>query len=120
MRTTAVLVIAANEQSPCVQTLDEMGFIPLVRGDMQGALDTVRREPFAAVCIDGGCERIDVLECVLNIRDVDGQTPVLVIHGNNSRHFARLLARQSNTYLVRECAELADALDRLLGEELER
>lgn len=120
MRPTAVLVIASSEQSPCVQVLDGMGFIPLVRREMQEAIDKLRREPFAAVCIDGGCEQVDVLECVLNIRDVNRQTPVLVVHGNRSDHFARLLAQQPDTHLVREHGGLEEALDRLLGEESKR
>jgi DNA-binding NtrC family response regulator len=114
MRSTAVLVIAASEQRPCVQALDDMGFIPLVRREMQEALEKLRHEPIAAVCIDGGWEGIDVLECVLNIRDVDGETPVLIINGKSADQFTGLLAQQPNTYLVQEDVGLEDELDRLL------
>ena len=52
--------------------------MPLVRNRIDAALDTLRHERIEGVLVDGPNTDVDVLEFVLNIRDVDGHVPILV------------------------------------------
>ncbi len=79
MKATALLVLGSVTDRTFVDALFDLGFSPLVRDSMPSALSKLRSERFAAVLVDGDAADTDVLEFVLNVRDIDEHVPVVVV-----------------------------------------
>jgi len=79
MKATALLVLGSVTDRTLVDALFDLGFSPLVRDSMSSALSKLRSERFAAVLVDGDAIDVDVLEFVLNVRDINEHVPVVVV-----------------------------------------
>lgn len=79
MKATALLVLGSVTDRTLVDALFDLGFAPLVRDSMSSALSKLRSERFAAVLVDGDAIDVDVLEFVLNVRDINEHVPVVVV-----------------------------------------
>ena len=82
MKAAALLVLGSVTDRTLVDALSDLGFAPLVRDSMWSALSKLRSERFAAVLVDGDAADTDVLEFVLNVRDIDEHVPVVVVGGS--------------------------------------
>jgi len=82
MEATALLVLGSMTDRTLVDALFDLGFAPIVRDSMRSALNKLRSERFAAVLVDGDSTDVDVLEFVLNVRDIDEHVPVVVVGGS--------------------------------------
>jgi hypothetical protein len=99
--------------------LRSLGIEPEVRGSMPGALERLRRGRLAAVLIDRGFTRVDPLEFILNVRDIEAAVPVVVIGSANDEFVDRQIRRQRCTAVVdgvRNMDLLAEELVRVLDE----
>jgi DNA-binding response OmpR family regulator len=110
MKPNAVLVLGSNDNQDLVDVLFDIGYTPIVRERMQGALDRLRHERFAAIIVDRDHVNVDVLEFTLNIRDFDEQTPVVVIGDSTDAQSDQVLLLQGQTFLL----EKRDVPDRLV------
>ena len=79
MKATALLVLGSMTDRTLVDALFDLGFAPIVRDSMSSALNKLRSERFAAVLVDGDSTDVDVLEFVLNVRDINEHVPVVVV-----------------------------------------
>ena len=79
MKPTAVLVLAGDNEKGFVDAILQLGLSALTRKTMDQALTAVRHESLVAIVIDRKQADVDPLEFVLNVRDVDEETPILVI-----------------------------------------
>ena len=81
MKPTAILVVGSKENNELLEAIFSIGFDPLVRENMEDAIEKLRQEPFMAIIVDTEHldSNIDVLEFILNIRDVVEHIPILVV-----------------------------------------
>ena len=119
MKTTAVLVVGRCTKRTWLQVVETTGLLPLVRHDMTAALDKIRHERFTAIVLDRGYERIDALEFVLNVRDLDQHTPIFVVGPSDDRNANQVLAQQNEVYLVGDMFALGNQLDQVAPENEE-
>jgi CheY-like chemotaxis protein len=94
-----VLVIGKDEKSPLVETLFDFGYMPLLRRDMHDALYKLRHERFRAIFVDRSYEGIDALEFILNVRDINGDIPIILIGQPLDQHEEEILKKQPNLHL---------------------
>lgn len=112
MKPTAVLVLGTRESKGLVEVLFDVGFTPIVRQRMQAVLEKLRPGLFAAIIVDRNHVDVDVLEFVLNVRDIDEQTPIVVIGQATDTQNDQALLSQRRIFLLGEF----DAPDRLANE----
>ena len=100
MKSQAVLVLGTYANKDLVDILLSIGLAPLVRENIQGVLDKVRHEQFGAIVVDQRHANIDVLELILNVRDVDGRIPVVVLGKLRDEAIRKTLASQKQIKVV--------------------
>ena len=117
MKSTAVLILGADRNRDLVELLFDFGFAPLVRKTIREALDKLRHERFSAVIVDRNHADVDVLEFILNVRDLDEQTPVVVIGSSTDAQSDQVLLSQRQTFLLGAFGtpdQLANELEQVL------
>ncbi len=122
MDSQAVLVLGNHANTELAEILSRFGFVPQVWGSMRHSLDKLRHQQFGAVLVDRKFTRADVLEFVLNVRDIDKKVPVLVI-GSGPEEIDREIARQRRTAIlaaVRDGDELTDRLRDIVKQNEDR
>lgn len=80
-----VLLLCAGDDIELMGELVRMGLMPLARSRVTDALHTLRHQPVAWVVIDDQRTDSDLLELVLNVRDIDEQVPIGVVTGPQSQ-----------------------------------
>jgi len=114
MENDTVIVIGAKNNKPLLDSLFKMGLIPITRETIQGAVEKLRRTSVSAVLIDSDLADVDLLELALNVRDIDGNTPIIIIGQLPDHNLAQVIVSQPGIYLV-EKHHLGRHLDELLN-----
>jgi DNA-binding NtrC family response regulator len=116
MKPQAVLVLGNHGNRKLIEVLSDSGFVPEVWGSVQHSLGKLKRQKFGAVLVDRKFTRADVLEFILNVRDMDADVPVLVI-GSGPETIDRKIREQARTVVVggvedgdELCLELQEAV----------
>lgn len=117
MSSQAVLILGNHANRDLAQAVANAGFAPQVWGSMRHSLDKLVRERFAAVVIDRKFTRADVLEFILNIRDIDKTIPVVVVGPGKDERIERKIVDQDHTVVLAEF-EGAETLAQKLAEAL--
>jgi hypothetical protein len=89
---------------------------------MRHSLEKLRHQKFGAVLVDRKFTRADVLEFILNVRDVNKEVPVLVI-GPGPEKIDKEIAKQGRTAIlgaVQDGDELADRLKEVVEQNENR
>ena len=118
MNSQPVLILGDHARVDLVKVLSSIGFAPQVRGSMQHCLEKLRQEKFAAILVDREFTRADVLEFILNVRDIDEDTPILVIGPPGTERIEKAILKQGYTALMSEPeseGRLADKLAEILS-----
>ena len=118
MKSTAVLILGTEHNRDLMEVLFDCGSAPLVRKSIREVLDKLRHERFAAVIVDRNHADVDVLEFILNVRDFDEQTPVVVIGTSTDPQSDQAILSQRRTFLLGEFGtpdQLANELEQLLN-----
>ena len=100
MNSQAVLVLGNHANRNLVQTLSRVGLTPQVWGSMRHSLDKLRHQKFSAVIIDRKFTHADVLEFILNVRDIDQKIPVLVLGSGQDEQMDREILRLNHTIIL--------------------
>jgi len=79
MTLRAVLVIGSPRNAVLRDALLEAGLTPVFRETILKAIDSLHRDRFVAIVVDEATARVDVLELVLNIRDLDDRLPTFLV-----------------------------------------
>jgi len=117
MRSQSVLVLGTYTNKGLIDILLGIGLAPLVRENIQGVLDKLRHEQFGAIVVDQRYANPDVLELILNVRDIDEQIPVVVLGKLSDETVRKTLASQKQTIVVEDTADgnkLAGRLEEIL------
>lgn len=114
MADRTLLVIGSVHNRRLVDGLTRRGWNATVTQPMQPALTALRHRAFEAIVIDRRRIETDVLELILNIRDFDDQTPIVVVGPPNDIDSNRIVARQVRVRVVerRTPEAAAEELDR--------
>ncbi len=102
MNSQAVLVLGNHANKDLVEVLSSIGFAPQVWGSMQHSLDKLRHEKFAAILVDLKFTHADVLEFILNVRDIDKEVPVVVVGTVEDERIDRTIVKQARTRVLTE------------------
>lgn len=98
----AVLILGSYANQEYVEVLSNIGFIPEVRGSARHSLDKVRRQRLSGVVIDRKFTHADVLEFILNVRDINPKIPVVVIGFGKDKQIDRKITKQDHTKVLGE------------------
>jgi FixJ family two-component response regulator len=83
-----------------MQSLSRIGFAPQVWGSMRHTLDKLLHQRFAAVIVDRKFTNADVLEFILNVRDINQKIPVIVIGSGNDERIDRKISKLGQTIIL--------------------
>lgn len=119
MNSQAVLVLGNHANRDLVEVLSNIGFAPQVWGSMQHSLDKLQHEKFAAILVDRKFTHADVLEFILNVRDIDKNISVVVIGPAKDERIDRTILKQERTIVLSE-VESKDRFAEKLSQALNR
>jgi len=119
MRPRAALVLGTSANGELLECLFQVGLTPVVRNTMDRALDALRHDRFAAVVVDRTVADVDTLEFILNARDEDESTAVLVLGERVESPALKALFARRNTTLVSGLAELIEVLQAASGTKVD-
>ena len=105
MRSQSVLVLGTYTNKGLIDILLGIGLTTLVRENIQGVLDKLRHEQFGAIVVDQRYANPDVLEFILNVRDIDKQIPVVVLGKLSDEAVRKTLASQKQITIVEDTAD---------------
>lgn len=95
-----VLYLCKDNSNKMIDKLFSMGYIPLIREKMFKALESLRHGDYQAVLIDARSSEVDMLEFILNVRDIDPNIPVLIIDRAENVFIDQAVVRLNNTFLM--------------------
>lgn len=113
MNSPNVLVLGNHANRDLVDVLSDIGFVPQLWGSMQHSLDRVRHEKFTAIFIDRKFTHADVLEFILNVRDINQEIPVVVIGPARDERAEEKIRRMDHTIILN-----GSERDHTLGEKI--
>jgi hypothetical protein len=96
-----ILVLSKVTQSNLVEDLFEMGFIPLVKPDINNVIHEIRHQHFILLIYHGDDLDIEPLEFVISVREMDGIIPIIILGSDVSKKEKELLMREPNVFLVK-------------------
>lgn len=114
MNSQKVLILGSHAHRDLVQAVTRMGFIPQVWGSIRHSLDKLRRERFAAVVIDRKFTHADVLEFILNVRDINERIPVVVLGSGKDEQIEKKIASQDHTVVLTEFEKIETLAQKLI------
>lgn len=100
MNSKDILVLGNHSQRDLMQSLSRIGFAPQVWGSMRHTLDKLLHQRFAAVIVDRKFTNADVLEFILNVRDINQKIPVIVIGSGNDERIDRKISKLGQTIIL--------------------
>lgn len=100
MDSARVLILGSYKQQKLNEALASAGFDPVVRRSMHEALDKVRHDQFAGIVIERDWVDVDVLEFILNVRDYDQSTRIMVVGGAGDPQTDQALSAMRETFNV--------------------
>ena len=100
MNSKDVLVLGTHANRDLVQSLSSVGFVPQVWGSMRHTLEKLVHNRFAAVIVDRKFTNADVLEFILNVRDINQEIPVVVIGSGNDERIDRKISKLGRTIML--------------------
>ena len=101
-----VLILGDHQRHQIEGILQRMNYAPLVRGSVQHCLELLRTRFLFAVFIDREFNQADVLEFVLNVRDLDCDVPVVVIGRSKDPELDSKIEQQGNVIIVDRIEEI--------------
>jgi CheY-like chemotaxis protein len=122
MKPTAVLILSHDENSYLLEPVFSIGLAPVVRGNMEEALDRLRHDRFAMILVDRSRADVDVLEFILNVRDINATIPVAVVgEPSAGGQVDKILWAQPRTYVIDKLEDqhrIVQYLERVLGAQM--
>lgn len=100
-----VLTIEGAGHSELQQRCRDWGFAAVATQSMWTAVSAVRADDFKAIVIDLESITDDILELVLNLRDINSVIPILVIGEPADNHLKQALHNRKGVHLLQEPTE---------------
>ena len=118
MNSQALLILGSQANQEYVEALAKIGFVPEVWGSVRHSLDKVRRRRLSGVVVDRKFTHADVLQFILNVRDINRTIPVVVIGSGKNKRIEGKINKQDRTVVLSESdrgQELAKELAHAIG-----
>ena len=116
-----VLVLGNHSRPLLPKILKNLGFVPDVRGSVLNCLSQLQCQRVAAVVVDRDFTHADVLEFLLNIKDIDDSLSVIIVGQTKNDAVEQALRAQRQAVFVDESKDqknLALKLADILKSEL--
>jgi DNA-binding response OmpR family regulator len=97
-----VLVLGSEWNRTFKKLLSEMRFVPSFVSSLEGLIHAIRHMQAAAILVDRDQHKADELELVLNVRDLDGKIPIVLIGSSSEEGTDAILSNQPSTFLIRK------------------
>jgi len=121
MKPETVIVLQDHKRGSMIDMLNRQGITPKFTSSIQDVLEKIRHANYDALLVDCNQSRVDVLELILNVRDIEDNLPIILIVGKSTdRHCYEPFFSFSKIYLVnKENGDdwLAQQLQKLLNKE---
>ena len=78
MQSSTILIIGLRESRRLANRMSDFGFASRVESTIQAALKRLQTQRFLAILVDCLHTRLDIVELVLNIRDVNAEIPMML------------------------------------------
>ena len=115
MDSDSLLVLGSNRNKALSEKLFELGFTAIVRESMQKALEKLRTGMFCGIVVDAAHSDCDALEFVLNVRDLNGDIPVIIIGDFYAGSESRLLLADDRVIATDNIESAEDCLRRIIS-----
>ena len=79
MRALGILIIGSRESRSLVKKLRDCGFASQIESTIQAALRSLQLQRFVAIVVDYPHAQVDIVELVLNVRDVNADIPIMIL-----------------------------------------
>ena len=100
MRPRTILILGNYANEYIIELLADLGFASLLSTNIERAVEKLRKEEFAAVIIDTEHAQSDVLEFVLNLRDISVSMPVIILGMLENKEVRWALSSQQRTTVI--------------------
>ncbi len=111
MSALSVILVCTRDHAKLSNELVHAGFAPDLQNRIETVLDSIRRGQTAGVLIDSDHIDVDLLELVLNVRDMDSIVPIAIVGQYGVREsLAPLLPRMENVLLLSSKPEIEKAV----------
>lgn len=100
MQRLPVLVLGSYKERRLNDALAQAGFKPVVRRNIDSALHKIRHDDFAGIVVERDWVDVDVLEFVLNVRDYDSSTRILVVGESQEPEMDETLNHMQRTFNI--------------------
>ncbi|MFC1761675.1 hypothetical protein ACFL6U_06305 [Planctomycetota bacterium] len=98
MESKYVLVLGRQGHHEIPQALTALGYNPIVRGSVIHCYEKLRSEYIVAVIVESDFTHADVLEFVLNVRDLDETVPIVVLGRSCKKNHEHKLIQQKHVF----------------------
>lgn len=99
----SLLVIGKNRNVKLLRALRGRGLVPVGALNVQAVLRRVREGDVAAILVPRRHGEVDVLELVLNVRDIDPTAPILVVSGAGATDMDNAIVAVGRAVLLEDC-----------------
>lgn len=103
MPARSLLLIGTNRNTKLRRALRGRGLVPLGALNVQAVLRRVREGDVAAILVPRRHGEVDVLELVLNVRDIDPSTPILIVNGAGATDIDNAIVTVGRAVLLKDC-----------------
>lgn len=112
-RKRPVLVLGNDRSATFSRTLRDAHLSPTFLKSLDAVVHALRHSQVTAILVDRNQRRVDELELVLNVRDMNGEIPIILIGRSPDKRADPILSAQPATFLIDEAID-----DSMLGAEL--
>jgi len=102
MNSQALLILGSQSNQDYIEALSNFGFETEVRGSVRHSLEKVHHRRFSGVVVDRKFTHADVLEFILNVRDINRTIPVVVIGPGKDKQIEGKIDGQDRTIILNE------------------
>jgi DNA-binding NtrC family response regulator len=101
-----VLILGDQQRHQIENSLKLMNYTPIVRASVDHCLDLLRNYFYFAVLIDRAFSPADVLEFVLNVRDIDCDVLIIIIGRSEDEPLDPKIQQQGNIAFVNQLVDI--------------
>ncbi len=119
-RSNTILILGDHNHHGLEGALADLGFTPVVWSSALHSLDKLRSQPIHAVVIDRDVAHADVLEFILNVRDINAHIPIVVVAHRKQDQTDEAMRQQSQVIYIQASSQdpqLCETLSQLLVPE---
>jgi hypothetical protein len=108
-----VLILGRQDLLEFPKAIRALGCIPITRGSVIQCYKQLKSEAIYAVIVECNFTHADVLEFILNVRDLDRSVPIIVVGQSSDQEVQKKLATLESVYMLSISLEDQKQTDKL-------